>query len=105
MPRELRRKEDVPDDARTPQKDAAAAFVEREIIDKDRWPMEFTEMAQLSDEKAKNGGWSRQHFSNTISDYFKEIDEERAQAAEFDDMFEAYRQGYRDGFRDARSEQ
>lgn len=100
MPRQLRRKEDVPDDARTPQKDAAAEFIKREVIAKDRWPMEYTGLAELSKERREDGGWSRQHFSNVVDIYFEEVTEREALGEQFDSLFDAYTQGFRDGWRE-----
>lgn len=66
--RALRRKDDVSNDVRTPGKDEAAAYIEENVIEKDRWPMPITDIADEC-------GWSPQHIRNTLEDYFQPVDE------------------------------
>lgn len=61
---ELERKPHVPPGVRTEGKNDAANWIEEEVLNKGRWPMALTQMAEESD-------WSRQHLRNTLSDYFR----------------------------------
>lgn len=71
--KKIRRKSEVPESDRTAGKDAAAEFIEEEVLEKGRWPMHLTEIADLSEEKLGDDGWSRQHITNTINDYFEPV--------------------------------
>lgn len=90
----LRRRQQVPEGNRTEARDAAASWIEDEVLSEDRWPMTYTNMAEES-------GWSRQHIANTIENYFVEVDTEDDQIGhEVSNVFEAYRRGYSDGWED-----
>lgn len=56
-------KANIPDSARTPGKDDAAEYIQSEVLDKGRWPMDLTDIAD-------EAGWSRQHIANTLDSYF-----------------------------------
>ena len=60
-------KDDIPSSERTPGRDEAAEYIQEEVIEKDRWPMDLTEIAD-------EAGWSRQHIKNTLDAYFREVD-------------------------------
>lgn len=64
-PKAIRLKDSIPNNVRTPGKDDAAEYIQSEVLDKGRWPMDYSEMAEES-------GWSRQHLKNTIDAYFSE---------------------------------
>lgn len=86
---ELRRKEFVPDDLRTTERDKAADWLEEHIIAEGRWSeTTIQDIAAESD-------WSRQHIANTLDSYFEPADSPAA----FDDTEKplGYRQGFRDG--------
>lgn len=61
----LRRKEHVPEEHRTDDRDKAADEIEA-WIDEYGWPINKTRMAEM-------GEYSRQHYSNTAEYYFKEV--------------------------------
>lgn len=95
----LRRKSAVPPSDRTEERDAAADWIEQNVIEQGRWPMTYTEIAEET-------GWSRQHISNTISDYFTtetseaETDPEAPQEkgdGRDNEIFRVYRTGVQDG--------
>lgn len=89
----LRRRRQIPQGKRTEARDAAASWIEENVIEEDRWPLTYTEMAEES-------GWSRQHIANTIEYYFAEADTESQEVMqdEFASRFEAYRAGFNDGW-------
>lgn len=91
----IRLKENITEDLRTEDRDAAAEFIQKEIIGENRWPMTRTEIAEES-------GWSRQHISNVLRHYFEEVNQPAGDidTSRFDSVFEAYREGYREGFND-----
>lgn len=60
---DIERKENVPEDDRTPDRDKAA-----EVID-DMWPAKL-------DKIAEEAGYSRQHIRNTIDFYYNIMEEE-----------------------------
>lgn len=60
---EIERKTDIPDDVRTPGKDEVADYIEEEIIDAGRWPMDVIDIAEEVD-------YSRQHTTNVLKQYF-----------------------------------
>lgn len=66
-PDRIERKDNVPDNVRTPGKDDAAEKIQRLIIDKGKWPMPYSHIAEEID-------WSRQHVKHTVQDYFEEVD-------------------------------
>lgn len=92
---------------RTEERDAAADWIEAEVIAKGRWPMTLTDM----DEESR---WSRQHLRNTLNAYYTPADSTQS-GVDVDDLdalpqaipgrerelMQAYRMGYRDGRRDA----
>lgn len=53
---------------RTPGKDEVAQYVLDNVIAEDRWPLNMTELAEET-------GYSRQHVSNVIADYFQGVDD------------------------------
>jgi hypothetical protein len=53
---------------RTPGKDEVAQYLVDEIIAEGRWPLNMTELAEET-------GYSRQHVSNVVADYFEGVDE------------------------------
>lgn len=103
-----------PGDRSTPQRDACADWIQREIIDAGRWPLPATRMAELSAEHAADPdndvqqGWSRQHISNVLDFYFEP---KRDRTIEDDELTlhinvpntvterEDYLRGYLDGLR------
>jgi hypothetical protein len=103
---EIRRKDHVLPEDRTEGKDDVADFIEREIVEAGRWPMDMQDVAE-------EVGYSRQHVTNTIRDYFEvdgapveiAVDGNRAHI-EFDvpptDDPDAYVRGYLRGWLDAR---
>lgn len=54
---DIERKDPVPDDARTPERDDAADYIE------EMWPADLIEIADAA-------GYSRQHIRNTLDLYF-----------------------------------
>lgn len=56
-------KTNIPDSVRTPGKDDAAEYIQDNVIEKGRWPMDLTDIAN-------EAGWSRQHIANTLDTYF-----------------------------------
>lgn len=93
----IKRKDVIPEDKRTPGKDQAAQYIEEEVIEKDRWPMQLSEIADETQ-------WSRQHISNTLNDYFEPAEDGERRLENVMDLAErlneAYRRGYQDGWRD-----
>lgn len=99
------RKDHVPKEDRTKGKDQAADWIQENVIERGRWPMDMQEIAEEC-------GYSRQHVTNTIRDYFEvagapiemELEGERAHI-EFDvpptDDPDAYVRGYLRGWLDA----
>ncbi len=69
--RQIRRKDSIPSDDQTPGKEQAADYIEREVLEKDRWPMNLTDIADECE-------WSRQHIANTLRDYFEPAPPNRA---------------------------
>lgn len=59
---EIRLASDIPESVRTPGKDEAAAWIEEFVVQSGK------DMPKL--QIAKGSGWSRQHISNTLRDYF-----------------------------------
>lgn len=102
---DIERKDHVPDDVRTKGKDEAADWIQENVIDEERWPMDMQDIAEEM-------GYSRQHVTNTIRDYFEvegapidlEISDGRAHI-EFDvppsDDPDTYVRGYLRGWLDA----
>lgn len=81
----IRRKDNVPDEDRTPARDAAADFIEKEIVEKGRWadtPM--TEIAEMTADLEGTGenGYSRQHIKNTLDAYFEPVREPETKTVE-----------------------
>lgn len=64
---DIERKQHIPAEVRTDGKDEVADWIESEIIDNGRWPMDMQDIAE-------EAGWSRQHVTNTIRDYFETKD-------------------------------
>lgn len=103
---EIRRKDHVPEEDRTEGKDDAADWIQKNVVDEGRWPMDMQDIAAEM-------GYSRQHVTNTIRDYFEvpgapvefDVSEGRAHI-EFDvppgDDQGAYVRGYLRGWLDAR---
>lgn len=56
------------DATRTPGKDEVAEYIVAEVIP-DRWPMNMTDLADET-------GYSRQHVSNVVIEYFEGVDED-----------------------------
>lgn len=54
-------------DDRTNGKDECAEYILTEILEKDRWPMD---VSQIADE----AGWSRQHARSVLREYFEPVD-------------------------------
>lgn len=104
---QLTRKANVSESDRTEARDAAADWIQQEIIDKDRWG-EMT-LQDLGEESP----WSRQHIANTLEQYFDPVGESLNGAEEEppkqipvgdrdDGKSAEYRQGFRDGLEFAR---
>jgi predicted patatin/cPLA2 family phospholipase len=108
----IRRKAQVSEEDRTHAKTEAAQYIEGEILERGRWPMDLTKIAEETE-------WSRQHIANTIRDYFEPADdstgdeqvqtEEKPKSSSDLDidvmkLIEVYRMGYQDGRRDAEQE-
>lgn len=55
---------------RTPGKDEVAEYVQKEVVEQGRWPMNMTDLGEET-------GYSRQHVSNVINDYFVGVDEDK----------------------------
>jgi len=106
----LRRKRNIPSDVRTQGKDEAANWIEKHVVEKDRWPMPKKTMAEES-------GWSRQHISNVLDQYFDVIEpgeELKAKPAggsdssstdtvvtiSVDELADLKQEAYREGFQD-----
>lgn len=106
MSDKLVRRASVEPAARTPMRDTTAEWIATAIVDEERLPMTYTEIAEASAD-ADGGPWSRQHIANTIQAYFWEDDAaelaEQASDGGVNDQAikEAYRNGYRDGYHDA----
>jgi len=62
-PDSIELKDSIPSNVRTPGKDDAAEYIQEEVVEKGRWPMDLNKIAE-------EAGWSRQHIKNTIDDYF-----------------------------------
>lgn len=62
---QIERKAHIDDDDRTPGKDEVADYIETEIVEAGRWPMDVIEIADEVD-------YSRQHVTNVVKDYFTE---------------------------------
>ena len=72
----LGRQDKIAQDAqRTPGKDEVAQYVVDSVIAENRWPMNMTDLADET-------GYSRQHVSNVILEYFEGLSEEGAQEVE-----------------------
>jgi len=84
----LQRKPEVPQDDRTPARDDAADWLEKHVVEEDRWA--DVSLAQLGEES----DWTRQHLSTVLDLYFEPVEEVP------ESILEAYRKGYRDGFQD-----
>lgn len=67
---DLRRRNRVPVEGRTKERAVASNWLETELVDKGRWPVE---LVQLADES----GWSRQHIKNTLDYYFEPVRDEQ----------------------------
>ena len=71
---QLERKEHIPDAVRTNGKDEVADWLDANVFAKDRWPVPVT---QLVEEMAEDGvDYSRQHISNTLTDYYQPVPDE-----------------------------
>lgn len=96
---EIQRKDEVPPDQRTTDRDRAADWIQVHIVDADRYAT--TTMAEMADES----GWSRQHIANTLDAYFEPADPEAApeihETVDVELILEIYRKGYRDGWEDS----
>ena len=66
---EIERKTNVDDDIRTPGKDEVADYIEEEVIEAGRWPMDIIEIAD-------EVGYSRQHTTNVIREYYAPVNAE-----------------------------
>lgn len=84
-----------PEAEQTPERDAAADWLETHVLADGRWPVSYSQLADESE-------WSRQHMTNVVRHYFQEVDPDRD--SRFDDEFDAYRRGYRDGWADGLAE-
>jgi hypothetical protein len=62
----IERVDDVPDEVATTARDEAADWIEAEVVEAGRWPMDLQDMGEES-------GWSRQHIKNTLDHYFRPI--------------------------------
>jgi hypothetical protein len=60
---------------RTPGKDEVAQYIVDEIIPEGRWPLNMTALAEET-------GYSRQHVSNVVADYFEGVAESTATNAQ-----------------------
>jgi len=98
----LQRRSYVPEEQRTSDRDAAADWLESELVNDNRDWAETT-LVSLSDES----GWSREHIARTIDSYFDPADgptrsqiiEEIVTAAvNADHSGKDYPAGFRDGF-------
>lgn len=58
---------DEPAGNQTAGKDEVADYIENEIIEEDRWPMDIIDIADEVD-------YSRQHTTNVIRQYFRPVD-------------------------------
>lgn len=76
-------------DIRTPDRDEAAQWIT------EMWPASLSNIADAS-------GYSRQHISNTLKLYFREVDETNAdqKTVERPQKPDSWEEGYRQGFRD-----
>lgn len=72
---DLQRKKFVASDYRTDERDRAADWFEQEILDKDRWPLNLSQLEEESE-------WSRQHIKNVLDHYFEVVDEETGAKSE-----------------------
>lgn len=68
----------VPDSVRTSGKDEVAAYIQEEIIEQDRWPVDMTTIAEET-------GYTRQHIANTLKDYFERVDGPRGVVGPLDE--------------------
>lgn len=75
LPQQIEAKERIPESVRTTGKDEAADYIINEVLERGRWPMPLTEIADES-------GWSRQHIRNTLTDYFQEATGEKTNGPE-----------------------
>lgn len=56
------------DRKRTSSRDEVAQYIQEEVVDKDRWPMNMTDLAEETE-------YSRQLVSEVVQDYFVGVDE------------------------------
>lgn len=107
---EIRRKDRIDPDDRTPARDTCADWIEQVIVEGDRWPMQYTAVADLSEKLRDDGGWSRQHVTATLKTYFEPVNndqvalEDSGASVPTDVYREIYRQGYQDGYSDGFSD-
>jgi len=101
----ITRRATVPEGDRTPERSRCADWLQDHVVDAGRWPMQFTDIKQLADERLNGDSWSRQHIANTLRTYF-EPDREGPHLDDLaaDELKEAYRMGYRDGYQDGFSD-
>lgn len=57
------------DAQRTPGKDEVAQYIVDNVLAEDRWPMNMTDLAEET-------GYSRQHCSNVLIEYFEGVSED-----------------------------
>lgn len=98
----ITRRESVPEDKRTPARDACADWIDSEIVETGRWPMDYSAIADLSQASESVDGWSRQHIANTLEAYFVPDIVGLSRDEMWQRMLSAYRLGYSDGFDDGR---
>lgn len=96
--RAIRRKDSVPDSKRTADRDAAADYIETDVVADGRWPVSMTQIAQETN-------YSRQHIANVLEYYFEptEPDRDPRRIEPPEDVADegSYLRGFIDGYRDA----
>lgn len=94
----IQRKDDVPEEYRTDDRDAAAEYITEEVVEEGRWPVTMTQIANET-------GYSRQHIKNVLEYYFEATrakDEPPRQIEVPEDVdAQSYLRGFIDGYRDA----
>lgn len=86
---QIRRREVVPEEDRTPERTKAADWIEENVIEEGLWGEKTIRWIGEESE------WSRQHIANTLDTYFEPADSPEGLASEGRSL--DYRQGFRDG--------